>query len=42
MILVSLTGIVMICFMKKKRLNGLLLVLVGSFLVYMVYLFFVK
>ncbi|CAN5117072.1 hypothetical protein BH09BAC6_BH09BAC6_13090 [soil metagenome] len=42
MTLVSLTGIVMICFMKKKRLNGLLMVVAGLAVVYLVYLFFVK
>jgi uncharacterized protein len=42
MIILSLTGIVMIFFMKKKRLNGLVLVLTGLIVVYVVYLFFVK
>jgi uncharacterized protein len=42
MIILSLTGIVMIFFMKKKRLNGLVLVLIGLIVVYFVYLFFVK
>ncbi len=41
MCLVSLTGIIMICFMKKKRLNGLLLVVLGSIISYLVYFFLV-
>ena len=41
MCLVSLTGIIMICFMKKKRLNGLLLVIIGSLVFYLVYYFLV-
>jgi hypothetical protein len=39
--LLSLTGIVMICFMKKKRINGFVLVIVGAFLGYIVYYFLV-
>lgn len=42
MILVSLTGIIMMCFMKKKRSNGLLLTVIGFIVVYLVYVFFVK
>jgi uncharacterized protein len=41
MSLVSLTGIVMICFMKKKRFNGFILVIVGALLCYLVYHFLV-
>lgn len=42
MTLVSLTGIIMICFMKKKRLNGLLIAVGGAVVVYLVYAVFVK
>jgi hypothetical protein len=42
MILVSLTGIIMIFFMNKKRLNGLLLALIGFIVVYLIYRLFVK
>jgi uncharacterized protein len=37
MTLVSLTGIVMICFMKKKRFSGLILAVVGGIVCYLVY-----
>ncbi|MDB5144764.1 MAG: hypothetical protein JWQ66_3477 [Mucilaginibacter sp.] len=37
--LLSLTGIIMICFMKKKRVNGFMLVIVGALLCYLVYYF---
>jgi hypothetical protein len=39
--LLSLTGIVMICFMKKKRINGFVLVIAGAFLCYLIYYFLV-
>jgi hypothetical protein len=39
--LVSLTGIVMICFMKRKRLNGVLLAIIGALICYLVYYFLV-
>ncbi|HWZ02995.1 MAG TPA: PepSY-associated TM helix domain-containing protein [Mucilaginibacter sp.] len=39
--LVSLTGIVMICFMKKKRLNGFILVAAGTLVCYLVFHFLV-
>ncbi|MDF2432014.1 MAG: uncharacterized protein JWP44_1645 [Mucilaginibacter sp.] len=42
MIVISLTGIIMICFMNKKRLNGLLLALIGFIVVYLIYRLFVK
>jgi len=35
--LISLTGLVMICFMKKKRLNGFILLAVGAIACYLVY-----
>ena len=41
MSLVSLTGITMICFMKKKRLNGFMLVMAGTLVCYLVYHFLV-
>jgi len=42
MTLVSLTGIVMICFMKKKRFSGFVIAIAGLVIVYVVYLTFVK
>jgi len=42
MALVSLTGIVMICFMKKKRFSGFVIAIAGLVIVYVVYLTFVK
>jgi len=39
--LLSLTGIIMICFMKKKRINGFVLVIAGAFLCYLIYYFLV-
>lgn len=41
MSLLSLTGIVMICFMKKKRLNGFIWLGVGALICYLIYYFFV-
>jgi hypothetical protein len=41
MTLVSLTGIVMICFMKKKRFSGLILAVIGGIICYAVYKFLV-
>jgi hypothetical protein len=41
MTLISLTGIVMICFMKKKRLNGFVLLGAGAAVCYLVYRFLV-
>jgi hypothetical protein len=41
MSLLSITGIVMICFMKKKRLNGFILVMAGALVCYLVYYFLV-
>jgi hypothetical protein len=35
--LVSLTGIIMICFMKKKRFSGFVLLIVGGIVCYLVY-----
>jgi len=35
--LVSLTGIIMICFMKKKRLNGFIMIAVGIVVCYLIY-----
>jgi len=37
MTLVSLTGIVMICFMKKKRFSGLILAVIGGIICYLIY-----
>jgi hypothetical protein len=39
--LLSLTGIIMICFMKKRRINGFVLVIAGALLCYLVYYFLV-
>ncbi|MDB5022719.1 MAG: hypothetical protein JWP78_474 [Mucilaginibacter sp.] len=39
--LLSLTGIIMMCFMKKKRINGFVLLIAGAFLCYLVYYFLV-
>ncbi len=41
MTLLSLTGIIMICFMKKKRVNGFLLLGAGALICYLVYYFMV-
>jgi len=41
MTLLSLTGIIMICFMKKKRVNGFILLGVGVLICYLVYYFMV-
>ena len=41
MSLLSLTGIVMICFMKKKRFSGFVLVIAGAIICYMIYYFLV-
>ncbi len=41
MAVISLTGLIMLCFMKKKRLSGFLLLLAGSGIVYAVYLWLV-
>jgi hypothetical protein len=41
MSLVSLTGIVMICFMKKKRLNSFILIAGGTLVCYLLYHFLV-
>jgi hypothetical protein len=40
--IISLTGIVMICLMKKKRLSGLLMVITGAVVIGLIYYFFVK
>ena len=41
MILVSLSGIVLICFLKKKRFTGLMMVAIGALLCYLIYRIFV-
>jgi hypothetical protein len=41
MSLLSLTGIVMICFMKKKRFSGFVLVIAGTVICYLIYYFLV-
>ena len=42
MALLSLTGIIMICFMKKKRLSGFIWLGVGALACYLVYYFMVS
>ncbi|MDE3252994.1 MAG: PepSY-associated TM helix domain-containing protein [Bacteroidota bacterium] len=37
MVLISLTGIILLLYIKRKRLNGILLVLLGTLLLYLVY-----
>ncbi|WP_443938936.1 PepSY-associated TM helix domain-containing protein [Pedobacter sp. MW01-1-1] len=37
MTLVSLSGIILICFLKKKRTNGLIVALVGTVICYLIY-----
>jgi uncharacterized protein len=39
--LVSLTGLLMLLFLKKRRLSGLIITVVGVIICYMVYLIFV-
>lgn len=39
--LVSLTGLLMLLFLKKRRLSGLIITVVGGTICYMVYLIFV-
>ena len=39
--LVSVSGLVMLFFLKKKRLSGLLLVIIGGVICYLIYLFMV-
>lgn len=39
--LVSLTGLLMLLFLKKRRLSGLIITVVGGIICYLVYLFFV-
>ncbi|MEO8886905.1 MAG: PepSY-associated TM helix domain-containing protein [Mucilaginibacter sp.] len=41
MSLLSLTGIIMICFMKKKRFNGFVLAIAGGEICYLIYYFLV-
>jgi hypothetical protein len=41
MVLVSLTGMIMIFYLKKKRLAGILVAIVGLILSYLIYLIFV-
>lgn len=41
MTLLSITGIIMICFIKKKRLKGFILIGVGALLCYLAYYFLV-
>jgi uncharacterized protein len=35
--LVSISGLVMLCFLKKKRLNGMLIAIVGGLIGYLIY-----
>ncbi|WP_295673196.1 PepSY-associated TM helix domain-containing protein [uncultured Mucilaginibacter sp.] len=39
--LVSLTGLVMLCFLKKKRLNGIILLIIGGAICCLIYWVFV-
>ena len=39
--LISLSGLLMLFFLKKKRLNGLIIALVGGIICYLVYLLWV-
>jgi hypothetical protein len=39
--LVSLSGLLMLCFMKKKRNNGFLLVVLGGLICYLIYCFLI-
>jgi hypothetical protein len=39
--LVSLSGLVMLCFLKKRRLTGLILAIIGGLLCYIVYVIWV-
>jgi len=39
--LVSLSGLVMLCFLKKKRVNGIILLVLGGIICYLVYIIFV-
>jgi hypothetical protein len=41
MSLLSLTGLIMICFMKKKRVNGFITFGVGALICYLIYFFLV-
>lgn len=38
MVLVSITGLIMLFYLKKKRIPGMVVLIVGGFLVYLVYL----
>lgn len=40
MVLVSLTGLIMLFFLKKKRIAGVLVILIGAIITYLVYLLF--
>ncbi len=37
MVIISLTGIILLLYIKRKRLNGLILVVIGTILLYLVY-----
>lgn len=41
LILVSLSGLAMLCFLKKKRVNGMLIAIVGGLIVYLIYWIYV-
>ncbi len=41
MSLLSVTGLVMICFMKKKRVNGFIALSIGTVICYLIYYFLV-
>ena len=41
MALLSLTGIIMICFMKKKRFSGFVVLIAGAIVCYLIYYFLV-
>ncbi len=37
MVIISLSGLILLLFIKKKRLNGMILLVVGSILIYLIY-----
>jgi uncharacterized protein len=40
MVMVSLTGLIMLFFLKKKRIAGLMVIAIGGIITYLIYLFF--
>jgi hypothetical protein len=41
MVLVSMTGLIMLFFLKKKRVSGILIMVLGGLICYLVYRIFV-